>query len=108
MRSLGGFSRHSSSVSVLVCAASVGYDIEAAGLSLEIYSFSNTSMSVGPKLKTIPVEGTCAGGAFAGTASMKGEAGMPTWLVTKLRNGGSAGLVGVTLGVAYDSDGTLH
>lgn len=56
----------------------------------------------------MPVKGACVQGAYAGTASLQTGASMPAWVVTKLSNGGKVALMGVTLGVVYDSDGTLH
>ena len=44
---------------------------------------------------------------YTGSASLKTTPDMPPWVVTKLKNG-DEDLVGVTLGVVYMSDGTLH
>lgn len=65
-------------------------------------------MEVGEQLTSMPVKGACVQGAYAGTASLQTGASMPAWVVTKLSNGGKVALMGVTLGVVYDSDGTLH
>jgi hypothetical protein len=62
----------------------------------------------GAKLKTLAIDGACTEGLrYTGSASLKTTPDMPPWVVTKLKNG-DEDLVGVTLGVVYKSDGTLH
>jgi hypothetical protein len=82
--------------------------VGTAGLSIQILSFSNSTMSVGEQVTSVPVSGACNGGTYSGTALLKTAASMPPWVVTKVSNGGKATLTAVTLGVVYDSDGTLH
>ena len=83
-------------------------DSDTAGLSIQIFSFSNSSMVIGQQLTSVSVNGACDQGTYTGTAMLKTKANMQAWVVTKLRNGGKTALTGVTLGVVYDSDGTLH
>jgi hypothetical protein len=81
---------------------------QATGLSIQVFAFSNSSMEVGKQLASVQVDGACAQGAYAGTASVQTEATMSAWVVAKLNNGGKAALTGVTLDVVYDSDGAMH
>ena len=81
---------------------------QAAGLSLQVFSFYNSSMEVGKQLTAVQVDGACTQGAYVGTASLPTAANMSAWVVTKLSNNGKAALTGVTLGVVYDSDGTMY
>lgn len=82
--------------------------IGAAGLSLQVFPFSNSSMTVGEQLTSVPIDGACVRGTYFGKGSLGTDGSMPPWVVTKLRNGGKGSLTGVTLGVVYNTDGTLH
>eukprot|EP01043_Picozoa_sp_COSAG02_P020459 COSAG02_NODE_1010_length_15227_cov_5.846774_10_plen_66_part_00 len=65
-------------------------------------------MEVGKQLTSVQVDGACVQGTYRGTALLQTEVNMPPWVVTKLSNIGRAALTGVTLGIVYDSDGSLH
>lgn len=86
--------------------------VAAPSLSLQVLSFSNATMSVGARLKTLAVTGNCAtDGKFTGTAELLQEGSShlaSDWVVTQLSNTGQSGLKALTLGVVYDSDGHLY
>ena len=79
-----------------------------SSLELQVFPFSNETMSIGPQLESVPVKGSCAQGVYTGAAVLgldPEQRKAAPWVVTKLMNTGASGLGKITLGVVYHSDG---